>query len=145
MPDAPESPGSPSSPPPAAGKPPAPPAKPKIDPIEEKLRREVPSPALDLLRQTFPDVVSEAIFYAGEVTAVVPAARIVELLRFLRDEPRTRFDLLADLTAGDYPAREKRFEVVYHLYSIPNNRRLRLKTRVAEGEPVPSATAVYNA
>jgi len=53
-------------------------------------------------------------------------------------------NLLCDLTAADWPKREKRFDVVYHLYSIPRNHRLRLKVRVGEGEPVPSATTVHH-
>lgn len=115
-----------------------------MDPVEEKLRRQVPSVALEALKE-LPGAVLEATFYADEVTAVVPKERIVEILRFLHDDPRTAFDLLADQTAADYPKREKRFDIVYHLYSIPKNHRLRLKVRAGEGETVPSATAVYKA
>src|SRR5262245_19057484 len=125
--------------------PPPPPAKPRMDPVEEKLRRPVESSALAVLQENFPGAVLAITCYAGEVTAIVPRERIAELLRFLHDEPRTAFDLLADLTAADWPKREKRFDVVYHLYSIPQNHRLRLKVHSADGEPVPSATGVYNA
>ena len=146
MTDAPEEPKVPPAPPAASTpKPPAAPAKPRIDPVEEKLRRSVPSAALDALKEAFPDDILEVTCYADEVTALVPRERIVEILKYLRDEPRTSFDLLADQTAADYPKREKRFDVVYHLYSIPRNHRLRLKVHVGEGEAVPSATAVYNA
>ncbi|HKY33703.1 MAG TPA: NADH-quinone oxidoreductase subunit C [Candidatus Polarisedimenticolia bacterium] len=116
-----------------------------MDPVEEALRRPVPSAALDALREAFPGAVQESACYAGEVTAVIPAPRVVEILRFLRDDPRTAFDLLADLTAVDWPQRPRRFEVVYHLYSIPRNHRLRLKAPVGDGESLPSATAVYAA
>jgi NADH-quinone oxidoreductase subunit C len=116
-----------------------------MDPIEEALRRPVVSPALDALKEAFPGAVLEEVHHAGQVTAVIPVDRIREVLRFLHDDPRTAFDLLADLTAADYPKRDKRFEVVYHLYSLPKNHRLRLKVRVADGEPVASATSVYNA
>jgi len=125
--------------------PPKPPAKPKPTPVEEILAREVPSPALDALREAMPDAVSEAAYWAGEVTVVVPREKILEVLRFLHDDDRTAFDLLADQTAADYPDREKRFEVVYHLYSIPRNHRLRLKVHLAEGESVASAAEVYKA
>lgn len=112
--------------------------------MEEALRRVVPSAALDVLKETHPADVLEVVYYAGQVTVVVPKNRIADLLRFLHDDPRTAFDLLADQTAADYPKREKRFEVIYHLYSVPRNHRLRLKVHVAEGETVGTATPVYN-
>jgi NADH-quinone oxidoreductase subunit C len=124
--------------------PPAAPAKPRMDPVEEMLRRPVESAALDALREQLPDAVLETSFYAREVTARVPKDRIVEVLGFLRIDPRTAFDLLTDLTAVDWPARPERFEIVYHLYSIPRNHRLRLKVWAAEGEAVPSATSLYH-
>lgn len=136
----------PSAPPAPAAKPAAAaPPRPRVDPVEEKLRAPVPSAALDALRQALPECLQEVVYYAGEVTVLAPRERIVEVLRFLHDDPRTAMTLLCDLTAGDYPKREKRFDVVYHLYSIPKNHRLRLKVHAAEGESVPSATAVYNA
>jgi NADH-quinone oxidoreductase subunit C len=143
MAETPEQPPQPPQPP-APAKPPAP-ARPKVDPAEEKLRRQVPSAALDALKEAFPDCVLESLCYAGEVTAVVPPGRVLDIVRFLHDDPRTAFDLLADQTAADYPKREKRFDIVYHLYSVPKNHRLRLKARVGEGETVPSITSVYNA
>jgi NADH-quinone oxidoreductase subunit C len=131
--------------PPSAPAPPAAPAKPRMDPVEEKLRRTVESAAVDALREAFPDAILSVVCYAGEVTALVPRPRVAELLRFLRDDPRTAFDLLTDLTAVDWPKREPRFDVVYHLYSIPRNHRLRVKVHVADGESVPTATGLYNA
>jgi len=122
-----------------------PPAKPRMDPVEEALRREVPSAALDALRAAMPDAVLEVVCYAGEVTALVPRERLGEVLRFLRDDEATAFDLLADMTAADYPEREKRFDVVYHLYSIARNHRLRVKSRVGEGEEVASVSGIWQA
>ncbi len=124
---------------------PAPPAKPRMDPVEEALRRDVPSAALDALKAAFPDAVLDVGYYAAEVTVLVPKDRIVELTRFLHDDEATAFDLLADLTAADYPDREKRFDVIYHLYSIPRNHRLRLKAHVGEGESIPSIDSIYKA
>ncbi|MGH9869206.1 MAG: NADH-quinone oxidoreductase subunit C [Candidatus Polarisedimenticolia bacterium] len=125
--------------------PPAAPARPRMDPVEEMLRRPVESAALAALQEAFPDAVLEVVCYAREVTARVPRERVVDLLRFLRDDPRTAFDLLTDLTAVDWPKREQRFDVVYHLYSIRLGHRLRLKLRAGEGEAVPSATPLYRA
>jgi NADH-quinone oxidoreductase subunit C len=64
-------------------------------------------------------------------TLYVPADRLVETCRVLRDDPSLRFNVLIEITAADYLPREPRFEVVYHLLSIPNRLRLRLKVRVA--------------
>jgi NADH-quinone oxidoreductase subunit C len=68
----------------------------------------------------------------GDATAVVDAARIVDVMRFLRDDGECQFDMLTDLTAVDYLGEEPRFEVVYHLYSVPKNKRLRVKARLGE-------------
>jgi len=59
----------------------------------------------------------------------------------LREEEK--FDMLADLTAVDWPKREKRFDVVLNLYSFSKNERLRLKVWVADAEDVPSVVSVW--
>jgi NADH-quinone oxidoreductase subunit C len=85
----------------------------------------------------------------GDHTAVVAAEGIVDALRFCRDEPDLGFDMLMDLTAVDYlkyPGREDgpRFDVVYHLYSVTHNHRVRLKVPVEQDAPsVPTATALW--
>jgi NADH-quinone oxidoreductase subunit C len=66
----------------------------------------------------------------GDATSIVGAAGIVELMRFLRDE--LTFDVLVDLTAVDWPEREPRFEVVYHLLAMERRERLRVKAGVPE-------------
>ncbi len=87
--------------------------------------------------------------YRGDHTAVVDRAATTDVLRYCRDEPALGFDMLSDLTAVDYakfPGREDgpRFEVVYHLYSITHNHRVRLKVRVDEDDAVvPSATPLW--
>ena len=77
----------------------------------------------------------------GDATAVVERGAIVDVLRFCRDAALIGCDVLVDLTAADYlkfPGREDgpRFEVVYHLYSLAHNHRLRLKVRVDEDDAV---------
>src|SRR5262249_54787226 len=140
-PPAPPAPPTPPAPPAAAA--PPKPAAPKVDPIEAALRAEGSSPALDALRQKFPGAMIETSWYAGAASAVVPAGMLIEILRYLHDEPRAALTMLTDQTAVDWPKREKRFDVIYHLYSIPTNQRLRLKVRAGDGESVPSATAVF--
>ena len=68
----------------------------------------------------------------GDATALVDAARIADVMGFLRDDAECAFDMLTDLTAVDYLGQQPRFEVVYHLYSLTKNKRLRVKARVSE-------------
>ena len=80
----------------------------------------------------------------GELTVVVSRKSLVEICRSLRNDPELRYDLLLDVAAVDYLGREPRFEVVYHLYSVPHNRRLRVKVRVPESDAtVPSVVSVW--
>lgn len=81
----------------------------------------------------------------GELTVRVAPESVVPALAFLRDDERCRFRQLIDLCGVDYPEREERFEVVYHLLSVSRNHRVRLKTGVAEGGAVPSAVEVFPA
>jgi NADH-quinone oxidoreductase subunit C/D len=68
---------------------------------------------------------------------------LAELARELRDNPATQFDLMLDLCGVDFPERSPRFDVVYHLYSIPRGARLRLKVPVDEDQPLPSLIPVW--
>lgn len=79
----------------------------------------------------------------GELTIVVPAKEIVEVLTALRDAPQLAFVNLTDICGVDYPGRAKRFEVVYHLLSPTRNARIRIKVETGEDDPVPSATPVF--
>jgi len=85
----------------------------------------------------------------GDDTALVDLRTLPEVLQFCRDDAALRFDMLMDLTAVDYltyPGREDapRFEVVYHLYSVPHNHRVRIKVGVEEDAPVvPSAVPLW--
>jgi NADH-quinone oxidoreductase subunit C len=78
-------------------------------------------------------------------TIYVPADRLVETCRALRDTPSLRFDLLVDIIGVDYLPREPRYEVVYHLLSIANAQRLRVKVQVPHGGSVPSVHLVWPA
>jgi NADH-quinone oxidoreductase subunit C len=90
-----------------------------------------------------PGVVLESTFAFGDVTLTVAPARILETLQFLRDDLGAQFVSIIDITAVDYPQREKRFDVVYHLLSPKLNRRIRVKAAADEDTPIASATAVY--
>ena len=104
---------------------------------------------LERLRSRFGAAVVETHAHRGDHTAVVERAAIVDVLRFCRDEAELGFDMLSDLTAVDFlkfPGREDgpRFEVVYHLYSLAHNHRVRLKVRVDEDDVlVPTAVSLW--
>lgn len=74
-------------------------------------------------------------------TLVVQKERIVEVLRTFKND--LKFTLPLDLWGVDYPRRDQRFDIMYQLYSLQNNERVRLKVPLAENETVDSATAVY--
>jgi NADH-quinone oxidoreductase subunit C len=90
------------------------------------------SRALRRLLDAHPAALRETHARLGDATALVDAAKIADVMRFLRDDPDTAFDMLTDLTAVDYLGEALRFEVVYHLYSVSKNQRLRVKARIAE-------------
>lgn len=75
-------------------------------------------------------------------TFIVDKSNIIEVLTALKVNPDLRFTMPLDVWGVDYPRRDKRFDVLYQLYSLQNNERVRLKVRVAENEPVPSAVKV---
>ena len=79
----------------------------------------------------------------GELTVDARADRIAQVMLFLRDDALTRFLVLIDLCGVDYPQRSKRFDVVYHLLSMHNNTRIRVKAQVAEDETIPTITDVH--
>ncbi len=79
----------------------------------------------------------------GELTIHADAQRIIEVVTFLRDDSRCQFVNFTDITAVDWPAREKRFDVVYHLLSPKRNLRIRVKTQTDEATPVPSIIGVF--
>ncbi len=86
---------------------------------------------------------ADSSFAYGELTFLIAAEGIVDFLRFLREEPKLGFISLTDICGVDWPQREKRFDVVYHLLSPTLNRRIRIKVMTDEETPVPSATPVF--
>jgi NADH-quinone oxidoreductase subunit C len=79
----------------------------------------------------------------GELTITAVAGDIVKVATFLRDDERCQFWNFVDITAIDWPGREKRFDVVYHLLSPKQNKRIRVKLETDETTPVPSIIDVF--
>ena len=90
-----------------------------------------------------PGVALDHVVRHDELTISATATGIVSLLTFLRDDPRCRFTTFIDLCGVDYPEREKRFDVVYHLLSMPLNHRVRIRIETDEQAPVPSAAGLF--
>jgi NADH-quinone oxidoreductase subunit C len=97
------------------------------------------------LQAAVPDAVTQISFYVGDWTVIVPAAKLIEVCRFLRETAEAGFDFCSDVTASDWPTRAQRFDVVYCLFSTRHRKRVRLKVRAAESEPVPSVTGIWPA
>ena len=93
------------------------------------------SAALKRLLETHEGALQATHANFGDATALVDAARLVDVMRFLRDDAACQFDMLTDVTCVDYLGEQPRFEMVYHLYSVPKNKRLRVKARVGESSP----------
>jgi NADH-quinone oxidoreductase subunit C len=120
--------------------PPAPPGPPDPPPPAD-----VSAPAfIEALSAAFPGAV-ELSLWVGDWTAIVPVDRLADVARFLRDLPEGAFDFCSDVTATDWPTRDRRFDVIYCLYSTRHRHRIRLKVRAGEREPVPSVTGVWPA
>ena len=98
---------------------------------------------LETIEGAIGELILEKKIERGELTIVVPARQIVRVLTFLRDEPTLLFKELVDLCGVDWPEREQRFDVVYHLLSLHHNLRIRVKVHTDEATPVPSVVSVY--
>ncbi len=116
---------------------PAAPAKPPTQPDPWS------SPLLNHLQEMFPGAISEPQIFRNMPSIIVAKEFLLAVAEFLKSDEGGGYTLLTDETAVDYPKREKRFDVVYHLYSFTGNNRLRLKVIVGEGERVPSVCSLW--
>jgi NADH-quinone oxidoreductase subunit C len=92
-----------------------------------------------------PGAIQGRSVFKGELTLAVAREEIVRVLTALRDDPECLFEVPIDICGVDFPEREKRFEVVYHLLSPRKNQRIRVKCETGEDTPVPSVVAVFPA
>jgi len=99
----------------------------------------------EAIAAALPGAVEKAYVEFGELNVVAKAEKIIETLTHLRDAPDCLFVNFIDITAVDYPNREKRFDVVYHAQSPKHNRRIRVKAAVGEDETIASAIPVWPA
>src|ERR1700676_2758673 len=109
------------------------------------------APAMDEALQHHAETIADALkgsllgrsIAYGELTVTVAPRDIVAAVTGRRDDGRRQYFSIIDVTASDWPSRERRFDVVYHFLSPTHNRRIRVKIEVGESTPVPSIIGVF--
>ena len=96
------------------------------------------------LDATLGDYIQSSTITHGELTLEVRVEALERIIKFLRDDSACHFEMLIDICGVDYPEREPRFDMVYHLLSISNNMRIRVKAGVEEEAAVPSVSGLYS-
>ena len=132
----PAAPGAPAAKPPAAPVPPRPPAPPKEGPVA------LENDLVKRYKEKFGPAILEAWTDRKQTILVVARELLGEIALYSRDDEK--FDWLSDLTAVDWPKREKRFDIVLLMYSFEKNERLRLKTHAGADERVPSVQGIWS-
>lgn len=120
-------------------------------PVKKKEEGPKPSDAsnnelVKKLKAKFGEAILEAVEFIGQLSVRIAPDRIVEVCNFLRDDAGAQFNYLSDLTCAHYPMEAAQpLQVVYNLYSISRNERVRLKASIAEGAGIDSVSAVWPA
>ncbi len=100
--------------------------------------------AINHFREKFGEAVVQSHEQHRDETILVKKESLFEILKFAKENEKLKFDLMLDICGVDYLGQTPRFEVVYHLYSIPLNHRIRIKARVSEEDcVVPSAISLW--
>jgi NADH-quinone oxidoreductase subunit C len=110
-----------------------------------KLDAPVPSRSLDRLNAALGDALEEVTYHCGVPIVRVPKERILEVCRFLKEDPDCRMLLLADLCGLDMMRLRAtpRFDVAYHLTNVGTGERITLRVAVEDGDEVPTVTGVW--
>ena len=95
------------------------------------------------LQARFSDAVVSVGSFRNQHWVELRAERLLEVCAWLRDDPETDYIMLLDVTAAHWPDSAQPMEVIYHLYSLSRNDRLRLKVRTGDRGPVPSLTSLW--
>jgi NADH-quinone oxidoreductase subunit C len=134
-----------------ASQPAAPAAGAPKPPVKKKEEGAKPTdagnhPLVKKLKAQFGEAIGEAVEFIGQLSINVAQDQIVAICEFLKSDESSSFNYLSDLTCVHYPDRkESPFEIVYNLYSIPANERVRLKLKTSEDVGVDSVTGVWPA
>lgn len=99
---------------------------------------------VEKIKDEFPQAIEEVVCFRDEYTIRVKREHLLEVARFLKDEPEYGFNFLSDLCGVDYPEGEHHFEVVYHLYSMEHKHRLRMKVSLLSSDlTTPSVVSIW--
>ena len=122
---------------------PAPPAKPAKPAKKPAVMETEPwiGPLVDALKERFGDKIREFLSYRSQNFLIADLDAAVSIIEYLKTEQD--FDYLVDVTAVDDPKQEKRFELIWNLYSFASNERVRIKARAAEDESAQTAVGVH--
>lgn len=137
----PPGPAGPAKPSAAAPSKPAAPARPAALPPPQSVALD--NELVQRLKARFGGAIREATLDRKQAIVLIDVARLPEIAQYCRDEEK--FEMLTDLTAVDWPRRERRFDIILNLYSFSKNERIRLKAYVADGERVASVCGVWPA
>ena len=104
-----------------------------------------PTDIAEKIKEKFPEEVVEVTDFRAQVSVIVKKDRIIDICRYLHDDPRLNFDHLHDLCGVDYHGKkEPRFEVVYNLYSIKYRHKIRVRAQVPENDPnIRTVTSIW--
>ena len=97
----------------------------------------------DHIEASLGDAVNSIDISFGEMTVNARRAEIVKVISFLRDDPLCRYASLIDIAGADYPGRDRRFDVIYHMLSMSHNTRIRIKATTDADTPMPSITSLF--
>lgn len=98
---------------------------------------------LERIREIVPEGELEAEADRGVFWINLPKEALLSVVTLLRDDPQLDYKMLSDFFGVDYPARGKRFDLIYNLYSLSRNRRIFLRVRVGENEPVTTLSGIF--
>ncbi len=99
--------------------------------------------AVERIEARFPDAVVGRGSFRDQHWVELRSARLLEVCRWLRDDPANAYRFLVDVTAVHWPGEPQPVELVYHLYSYEGRDRLRVKIRALDGEAVPTLTGLW--
>lgn len=95
------------------------------------------------IKEKFGHSVLDTVVFKNEVTHIIKKENLLAICNFLKNDSEFQFNFLSDIAGVDYFPQKPRFEVVYHLYSIPKKHRLRLKIKLEDSETAPSVTSIW--
>lgn len=95
---------------------------------------------INIIKERFPQAKEED---CKDLTLRIDKDYLISFMNFLYKDERLLFSFLTDICGVDYPGKKERFDIVYHLYSIPNNNRICVKTAVSEDSEVESVSSIW--